>query len=105
MQQIMKLSYVRAAYMTKRSCVVYASIILFEILFEKLVVLGVTYNLQNPYLGLGNGRRYRGRSGIEGGAVLGKHFKLHKIRKMNNTVMFEINLKIYVHVYKILNSV
>ena len=39
--------------------------------YSEMAVLGVIYNLQNPYLGLGNGRRYWegggiGRGGIEG---------------------------------------
>ena len=39
---------------------------------RKSAILGVIYNLQNPYLGLGNGRQYWGGGGIAlGGAVLG----------------------------------
>ena len=36
-----------------------------------MAVLGVIYNLQNPYLGLGNGRRYWEGSGIGRGGIEG----------------------------------
>ena len=41
-------------------------------------VLGVIYNLQNPYLGLGNGQRYWGEA-VLGTTVLNSSYQRRKI--------------------------